>query len=201
MNLTNIKFGVIIQNVKFIEKGDNMKIDKFDNNRISKLKNTKLFKGVVIGGCALMLTATLAGCGEKEPILKDTILDSAVVATVDGDKEVLRRVDFCSHKVYSFDKESETNGYHEHYVNVISGEFLAYSDGNCYSGKIYSDGSTFYPRNVEITNIESITNYLTEEEYKKALDGKFTREDAIKVLAFIKSLPTEVEDTQSVSVK
>ena len=172
-----------------------MKINKFKKNKTFKFRNTKLYKGLVVGTCALTLAATLAGCGQG-PVLKDSILDSAVVATVDGDKEILCKKHLYNHIIY--DESIENNVYvnHEHYVNVISGEWLADSEGNCVSGEL-SSGTTVYPRNVEITDIESITNYLTEEEYEKAMEGKFTKDDVIKVLIRIKNLPVEIEEAET----
>lgn len=164
-----------------------MNISKFNINNISKFRKTKLFKRGVAFALAVTAVGSLAGCGEKKPILSDTILESSVVATVDGEKEILRKFVPRRHVRY---QQYENFTIHDHYENVITGEFLV-THQSC--GDMYPfDSNEIEPqRYTEITDIKSITNYLTQEELQKAKGGDFTQEDAIMVIARIKNLPVE----------
>ena len=173
-----------------------MKINKFKKNKTSKFRNTKLYKGLVVGACALTLTATLAGCGGKN-LLDGTILEGAVVADVDGDIEILR-------ETYFYDSDHkyvlENCDNHKHYINIATGEVIADSDGQCLRVRTYYSGNNnefVNPRNVNVSNMKSISNYLTEEEYQKANKGELTDDDIIKIVTRIKSTSVEDETQKS----
>lgn len=170
-----------------------IKMNKFNEKLNSKLTKTKLFKR----GVALALAATtcsLAGCGKKAP-LEDTILENSVVALVDGDYEILKVIE-SDHCYVADDSNIKSNYDHKHYQNVVTNEYLV-DDEDCQKFRIdYSSltSYTYIPRHAEITDIKSITGYLTEEELQKANDNDLTDEDIVKIIARIQALP--VEDTK-----
>ena len=170
-------------------------------NKISKFRNTKLYKGIVVGVSALTLATALSACGEEKqliPILHDTILENAVVATVDGDIEVLKEeYVYKDHHICYYDENDKLDN-HKHYRNIVTGEWLADSQGYCDTVITGTwAGNNVNPRNADISNIESITNYLTEEEYQKAIKGELTEDDIIKIITRVKSISVENETQKS----
>lgn len=179
-----------------------MKINKFKKNKISKFRNTKLYKGIVVGMSALTLATALSACREEKqltPILHDTILENAVVATVDGDIEILKEeYVYKDHHICYYDENDKLDN-HKHYRNIVTGEWLADSQGYCDTVNTSTSWSinNVNPRNADISNIESITNYLTEEEYQKAIKGELTEDDIIKIITRVKSISVENETQKS----
>lgn len=168
-----------------------MQISSFNVNTKTKFRKNKLVKGIAALGLTSIVATSFASCGEKEPLFKDTILENAVVAEVDGNVEIIRNehVADSGHK-YNFIKDQK--GYitkHDHYVNIVTGEWLANGNNVCYSFIV--DGKVIHPRNVIIENICSIDNYLTRDEYNKAISGQFTNSDVIEVFIRIKNVEKE----------
>lgn len=174
-----------------------MKINKFNVNTKSKFRKNKLVKGIAALGLTSIVATSFASCGEKKPLLKDTILENAVVAEVDGNVEIIRNEHVADggHK-YNFIKDQK--GYitkHDHYVNIVTGEWLANGNNVCYSFIV--DGKVIHPRNVIIENICSIDKFLTKKEYDNALSGNFTNSDLIEVVTRIKAMEQQQEITKS----
>ena len=162
-----------------------MKISKFNVNELSKFKKSKLMKGIAALGLTSIVATTFASCGEQEPLFRGTILENAVVAKVDDDIEILVEKYIPDNHHTAISNKIENKGHHRHYRNIVTGEWLADSDNNCY--RININEEYINPRNVKISNIQSISNYLTKEEYRKVSDGTFTVSDEITVITRIKS--------------
>lgn len=167
-----------------------IKMNKFNEKLNSKLTKTKLFKRGVALALAATTVGSLAGCGKKAP-LEDTILENSVVALVDGDYEILKVVK-SSYCYVTDDSNIESSYDHQHYQNVVTNEYLVDNE-DCRQFIIRGvwENQLAISRYAEITDIKSITDYLTEEELKKANDGSLTDEDIIKIVARIKALPVE----------
>ena len=154
-----------------------MKNIKFNKENISKIAK----RGAAIS-LAVVMASSLSGCGKKDIILEDTILEGTVVATVDGEKEILKEFLPLTHEV-------SKKGDDKHYQNVITGEYLM-TNSSC--DNMAADlGRNKAQRYAEITDIESISNYLTKEEIEKANNDKLEDADIVSIVTRIKAIPNE----------
>jgi len=111
---------------------------------------------------------------KKDSVLEDTLLEKALVGTIDGDAAIFREVEKAGHI---------------HYFNIINGEYIT----DC------KDCEKTYIRIVEEITIEgSIYTYLTEEELLKALNSELTEED---IVAIIKRVQNSLEEEKSLVKK
>ena len=138
-------------------------------NISKKLAAVTLATGITI--------TSLGGCSkEKEYILEGTLLDKAVVVTIDGDLTLVT----CEQ---SDKKVSDYTG-HVHYINIINGELLT----------DYERCHYINARKVGIVEkIRDILYYLTEEEMEKAMNDELTNKDLIAIISRIR---TEQEETK-----
>lgn len=145
------------------------------------MKNTK--KMVLMSGLALSL---LAGCGKKDNVLEDTILEETVVGTVDGDVAILRY----HHSDYGTGRAEKRNTEeHAHYYDIVNGEYIT----------DFKSCTNISVRTVkEITVEGSIYTYLTEEELLKAMNSELTDED---IVAIIKRIQNSLEEEKSLVKK
>lgn len=157
-----------------------IKINKINGS--AKSKNTKIFKKSVAIAIAATTIGSLVGCSEGKALLDGTILDSCVVALVDGKPEILKNlndnlcVDIKGHFINDFK--------HDHYQNIISDEYLT-TYKNCYK---ISENLSYSPvRYIENIQIEgSVHYYLDKSEMKKADENELSNADVINIYTRIK---------------
>lgn len=136
---------------------------------------------------------SLVGCSEEidksneDTLLKNTPLYEGIVASVDGEIEIIKNV--------KFDDYTRNSHSHDHYINLTSGEFLAHSNTKC----------TFYPVRTtdNIVALGSINSYLTSEEISKLTTNNYTDEDIVKIIIRIKNdenIKNELKDISNEKV-
>lgn len=138
------------------------------------MSNLKIYKKVgrkiaVIGG-AMLLSASLIGCGnKKDSLLKNTLLEQSRVITLeDGHKDVVIHEQNCQY-----------HDGHSVYKSIITNEYII--DEACRQTHMGFEILEKYT----ILNDESIISYLTDDEIIKASNGKLTKEDVTNILVRI----------------
>ena len=158
-----------------------MKNFKFNNGAIEFLRKNKVKLQSLVA--TILVTSSLVGCGVSEE--PNPIENAIVITTTDGEKNIVRKVSKRNCNDYP-------NENHFHYMDLITGNF--YSDSiNCISSDY--TGWNEYPIYREISNVESITDYLTDEEISKLLKSEFTNEDFANLVIRIKE--SEIEEVKT----
>ena len=136
---------------------------------MEKFNETKLAALALAG---VVLATGLCGCDssenevERKNVLSGTILEGTCVVTFeDGSKDIARAISDCTYSSYC------------HYHSVISGIYY----GDSYCPKTYVQGDNVL-HHYGITGEEPISNYLTDEDYRKVLNGEFTDDDLIEIV-------------------
>ena len=145
-----------------------IKIGIFNKNGINKALKT----GIAFGLATITL-GSVSGCVDKGSLLSGTKLEDAIVATVDGEKQVLRLISIGDNG----DKGDN------HYLNIETGEIITDS-AECPGH--WNMGNFVNPRYTEVKDVRSISVYLTEEDLKKIVSEKFSDSDIIEIIARIK---------------
>lgn len=135
---------------------------------------------------AVLVATTLVGCGKYNA--KNNIDNALVITTESGEKTIVKKIER-----YNCDDKENRN--HFHYIDIVTGNY--YSDSQNCINRNFNDRmfSHDYPIYVSITNIESISDYLTSEEISKLLKGEFTNDDFAKLAVRIKE--SEVEEVKT----
>lgn len=140
------------------------------------IKNLKL-SAAILGFTSIVLS----GCGKKEYVLDNTILDKAFVATVDEEIYFLRQENSKSairDVNGNFNYENGNTKKHIHYLDVITGEYLT-DFGECTNPTV---------RKVdEISKTGSVLSKLTKDEMEKLVNNSLTAEDIINIIDRIKN--------------
>lgn len=134
----------------------------------NELKKKLVKKGVAVLVAGTLIATVFTGCGKKEALLEDTILERTVVVYVDDQPLVMS---------YYYPRYDKCTG--KHYKDIVSGEIYHVENENYEGTEIckYTDIKTLDPD----TKIESITPYLTADELKKAQKDEFTDADIIEI--------------------
>lgn len=145
-----------------------------------KVKNLKIESSSAIKYTAFALAGsivfTMAGCSNST-LSKSLLYNTSVITFEDGTKDIASKSEECRYNKHN-------NIYH--FESLISGEY--YSNMLCLDDKYYlsSGSSTSYKLNhYDIVNVESISNYLTKDELKKANEGSLNKDDIIEVFVRI----------------
>ena len=148
------------------------------------LKNLKVFNmpKAKTKLCALALAGTLmitylTGCSGKNSknLLEGTLLNNCVVTEIDGTMTIL--------------KKNYSSG-HYHYTDIVGG--ILYTDANACQDDRYIKMSS--------PQFDSIVDYLTEDELKKASAGELTREDIVGIVYRINTLAIENDTENSLTL-
>jgi hypothetical protein len=133
------------------------------------------------------MLATLSGCfgksNSKDHALEGTLLDKAVVGTVDDNTAFLRAKNSKANGNFGCDADASIPS-HQHYTDIINGEVLTDSDDCINSNTRKCEG-------IEI--IDDILSALTPEELEKAINNGLTNQDLIDILTRIRKTKEEKE--------
>ena len=150
--------------------------------KVSNLSVKKEAIALIMAG-AVLVTARFMGSTDvkpKNPFPVDTLLEDTVIANVDGNYEVLKQFVpvYCSsihgrEAVHiSLDPKS-----HNHYYNLISGDFLTNERECTYTTPIKDSGS-YSPKKIKNPKIlGEASEFLSEEELNELLNDELTEEE------------------------
>jgi hypothetical protein len=112
------------------------------------------------------------GCSSKPKyVLQGTLLDHAVVASVDGNLALVK----CEEIKDGSSAENKNN--HQHYFDIVNGEWLT----DCAGCEAFNIRTV---EEIEIT--DDILEYLTPEELTKAVNKNLTIEDVVNIITRIR---------------
>ena len=147
---------------------------------MKKSKKKLVIKGISLVLSGTMATAFLTGCEKKKALLEDTILEEAVVMYVDDNPLIVRPVDYSDTRKncmgYNYEDILTGTIYHNN-LHAFENGLSEYESSDKCVPSAERDGVII----VDNAQIKSLTQYLTEEEIKKASEGNFTDADAIAV--------------------
>lgn len=166
--------------MKNLQFSDNAK-EFFRNN---KVRLQSLTAAVIIAG-------SLVGCGRKDTSVATTpaelyINNSLVITTDTGEKNIVR-------KIIKNGCDSPFSDEHFHYYDVITGNY--YSDNETCLNFINNSRNAFAIY-LNITNIESIADYLNAEEITKLMNNELSIEDCVAIVTRIKESSIEEVKTK-----
>lgn len=139
---------------------------------------------------AILVAGTLVGCGTtncNSSNMNDYITNSLVVTTTDGEKQIVK-------KITSPNCYDKSNKNHYHYRDVITGSY--YSDSLECMIWHRAPVETIYPTYLEVQTVESLADYLTDEELSKLIKNEFTNDDYANLVVRIKFSTNEEVKTK-----
>lgn len=139
---------------------------------------------------AILVAGTLVGCGttnSNSSNMNDYITNSLVVTTTDGEKQIVK-------KITSPNCYDKSNKNHYHYRDVITGSY--YSDSLECMAWHRAPVETIYPTYLEVQTVESLADYLTDEELSKLIKNEFTNDDYANLVVRIKFSTNEEVKTK-----
>ena len=139
---------------------------------------------------AILVAGTLVGCGttnSNSSNMNDYITNSLVVTTTDGEKQIVK-------KITSPNCYDKSNKNHYHYRDVITGSY--YSDSLECMVWHRAPVETIYPTYLEVQTVESLADYLTNEELSKLIKNEFTNDDYTNLVVRIKFSTNEEVKTK-----
>lgn len=139
---------------------------------------------------AILVAGTLVGCGTtncNSSNMNDYITNSLVVTTTDGEKQIVK-------KITSPNCYDKSNKNHYHYRDVITRSY--YSDSLECMIWHRAPVETIYPTYLEVQTVESLADYLTDEELSKLIKNEFTNDDYANLVVRIKFSTNEEVKTK-----
>lgn len=139
---------------------------------------------------AILVAGTLVGCGttnSNSSNMNDYITNSLVVTTTDGEKQIVK-------KITSPNCYDKSNKNHYHYRDVITGSY--YSDSLECMVWHRAPVETIYPTYLEVQTVETLADYLTDEELSKLIKNEFTNDDYANLVVRIKFSTNEEVKTK-----
>lgn len=165
-----------------------MKIHYIREKTKDFLKNNKVKLQTLTA--AILVAGSLVGCGTTNCNLNNTsdyITNSLVVTTTDDEKQIVK-------KITSPSCDDKSNKNHYHYRDVITGNY--YSDSLECMVWHRAPVETIYPTYLEVQTVESLADYLTDEELSKLIKNKFTNDDYANLVVRIKFSTNEEVKTK-----
>lgn len=152
------------------------------------LKNNKVKLQTLTA--AILVAGSLVGCGTTNCNLNNTsdyITNSLVITTTDGEKQIVK-------KISGINCDDKSNKNHYHYRDVITGNYYSDSLECMRYYKNFTDCA--YPSYLEIQTVESLADYLTDEELSKLIKNEFTNDDYANLVVRIKFSTNEEVKTK-----
>lgn len=139
---------------------------------------------------AILVAGTLVGCGQtncNSNNMSEYITDSLVITTTDGEKQIVKKWD-------NWNCTDHSNKNHYHYRDVVTGNY--YSDSLECMDNIGTGIKDTYPTYLEIQTVETLADYLTDEELSKLIKNEFTNDDYANLVVRIKFSTNEEVKTK-----
>ena len=155
--------------------------------KIDKNTSKKFITYVIIGSIAL---TTLVGCNKKEnrsSFLSNTVLENASVITFEDGHKDLATIKILCDMAYCQGKN------HKIYNSIVTNEY--FSDDDCVR-EYYING--LFLNKYNITNEQSLINYLKTEEIAKAANNQLTEDDITNIINRIFTKDEEQKGVQKV---